>query len=102
MTDLEIAELGPEFGRYLRRYRGCFLQDRTAGHFDTYCSALSVPHGPEPSGYVVASQPLTDCFQSQPVADLPVDLRQRDAAAVRARGKKPAAPGRAAAASTGT
>jgi SRSO17 transposase len=40
MTDMEIAELGPEFGRYLRRYRGCFLQDRTAGHFDTYCRGL--------------------------------------------------------------
>jgi SRSO17 transposase len=40
MTDLEIAGLGAEFGRYLRRYRPCFRQDRTAGHFDTYCRGL--------------------------------------------------------------
>ena len=40
MTDREIAALGAEFGRYLHRYRACFRQDRTAGHFDTYCRGL--------------------------------------------------------------
>src|SRR5215217_7120275 len=40
MTDQEIAALGPAFAGYLRRYRGCFGQDRTAGHFDTYCRGL--------------------------------------------------------------
>ncbi len=40
MTDQEIAGIGAEFGRYLRRYRPCFRQDRTAGHFDTYCRGL--------------------------------------------------------------
>jgi SRSO17 transposase len=40
MTEQEIADLGPAFAAYLRRFRGCFLQDRTAGHFDTYCRGL--------------------------------------------------------------
>lgn len=40
MTDQEIAGLGADFGRYLRRYRGCFGQGRTAGHFGTYCRGL--------------------------------------------------------------
>src|SRR5262245_5156048 len=40
MTPHEIARLGPEFGSYLARYRECFLQKRTAGHFDTYCRGL--------------------------------------------------------------
>jgi SRSO17 transposase len=40
MTEQEIAALGPAFAAYLRRFRGCFLQKRTAGHFDTYCRAL--------------------------------------------------------------
>jgi SRSO17 transposase len=40
MTDEEIRELGPAFAAYLRRFRPCFLQDRTAGHFDGYCRAL--------------------------------------------------------------
>ena len=40
MTDQEIAGLGPAFARYLGRYRGCFLQKRTAGHFDSYCRGL--------------------------------------------------------------
>lgn len=40
MTDQEIAGLGPAFARYLGRYRGCFLQERTAGHFDSYCRGL--------------------------------------------------------------
>ena len=40
MTDQEIAGLGPAFARYLGRYRDCFLQKRTAGHFDNYCRGL--------------------------------------------------------------
>ena len=40
MTEQEIADLGPAFARYLGRFRGCFRQDRTAAHFDTYCRGL--------------------------------------------------------------
>lgn len=40
MTDQEIAGLGPAFAGYLSRYRDCFLQARTAGHFDNYCRGL--------------------------------------------------------------
>jgi SRSO17 transposase len=40
MTDPEIAELGGAFASYLSRYRGCFLQRRTAAHFDNYCRGL--------------------------------------------------------------
>jgi SRSO17 transposase len=40
MTPQEIARLGPEFGSYLGRFRGCFLQKRTAAHFDNYCRGL--------------------------------------------------------------
>jgi SRSO17 transposase len=40
MTEQEIAGLGPAFAGYLGRYRGCFLQQRTAAHFDTYCRGL--------------------------------------------------------------
>lgn len=40
MTDQEITDLGPAFAGYLRRFRGCLGQDRTAGHFDTYCRGL--------------------------------------------------------------
>src|SRR6476620_7139373 len=40
MTDQEIRELGPAFAAYLRRYRPCFLQGRTAARFDSYCRAL--------------------------------------------------------------
>jgi SRSO17 transposase len=40
MTEQEIAGLGPAFASYLTRYRRCFLQKRTAGHFDTYCRGL--------------------------------------------------------------
>ena len=35
MTDQEIAGLGRAFVGYLGRYRDCFLQERTAGHFDS-------------------------------------------------------------------
>jgi SRSO17 transposase len=40
MTEQEIAGLGPAFATYLGQYRGCFLQKRTAAHFDTYCRGL--------------------------------------------------------------
>src|SRR3954471_9629982 len=40
MTEQEITDLGPAFATYLRRFRGCFRQDRTAGPFDTYCRGL--------------------------------------------------------------
>jgi SRSO17 transposase len=40
MTDQEIAGLGGAFSSYLGRYRGCFLQGRTARHFDDYCRGL--------------------------------------------------------------
>jgi SRSO17 transposase len=40
MTEQEITDLGPAFAGYLRRFRGCLGQDRTAGHFDTYCRGL--------------------------------------------------------------
>jgi SRSO17 transposase len=40
MTDQDISRLGPAFSSYLGRYRDCFLQDRTAGHFDDYCRGL--------------------------------------------------------------
>lgn len=40
MTEQEIAGLGPAFASYLGRYRGCFLQKRTAVHFDNYCRGL--------------------------------------------------------------
>jgi SRSO17 transposase len=40
MTDQEIAALGPAFAAYLRRFRGCFHQARTAAHFGAYCRGL--------------------------------------------------------------
>jgi len=40
MTEQEITDLGPAFAAYLRRFRGCLGQDRTAGHFGTYCRGL--------------------------------------------------------------
>jgi SRSO17 transposase len=40
MTEQEITALGPAFAAYLRRFRGCLGQDRTAAHFDTYCRGL--------------------------------------------------------------
>ena len=40
MTEQEIARLGPSFSAYLGRYRPCFLQGRTAAHFDNYCRGL--------------------------------------------------------------
>src|SRR5436309_1073532 len=40
MTDEQIRALGPAFAAELRRYRGCFGQDRTAAHFGTYCRGL--------------------------------------------------------------
>jgi SRSO17 transposase len=40
MTEQEIRRLGPAFGAYLGRFRECFLQKRTAAHFDNYCRGL--------------------------------------------------------------
>jgi FOG: Transposase len=40
MTEQDIVALGPAFAAYLRRFRGGFGQNRTAGHFDTYCRGL--------------------------------------------------------------
>jgi SRSO17 transposase len=40
MTEQEITDLGPAFAAYLRRFRGSLGQDRTAGHFGTYCRGL--------------------------------------------------------------
>src|SRR4051794_37891433 len=40
MTEQEITDLGPAFAAYLRQFRVCFAQQRTAGHFDTYCRGL--------------------------------------------------------------
>src|SRR5437763_11836982 len=40
MTDQDIAQLGPAFSSFLRRFRPCFLQGRTAAHFDNYCRGL--------------------------------------------------------------
>jgi SRSO17 transposase len=40
MTAQQIAELGPAFAAYLKRFRTCFPQKRTAAHLDTYCRGL--------------------------------------------------------------
>jgi SRSO17 transposase len=40
MTDQDIAALGPAFAGYLKQYRDCFLQTRTAAHFGNYCRGL--------------------------------------------------------------
>src|SRR4051794_1647886 len=40
MTEQQITDLGPAFAAYLRRFRRCLAQDRTAKHFDTYCRGL--------------------------------------------------------------
>jgi len=40
MTDQGLAQLGPAFASFLRPFRPCFLQDRTARHFDNYCRGL--------------------------------------------------------------
>lgn len=40
MTEQEITRLGPDFSAYLGRYRPCFLQGRSAAHFDNYCRGL--------------------------------------------------------------
>src|SRR3954463_11186393 len=40
MTEQDIIDLGPAFAAHLGRFRDCFLQERTAGHFDTYCRGL--------------------------------------------------------------
>jgi len=40
MTQEEIAGLGPALVDYLGRFRGCFLRQSTATHFNTYCRGL--------------------------------------------------------------
>src|SRR5438309_241704 len=40
MTDPDIARLGPAFASFLHQFRPCFLQRRTAAHFDNYCRGL--------------------------------------------------------------
>src|SRR5271167_3958395 len=40
MTEQEISALGPAFAAELARYRPCFIQNRTAAHFDNYCRGL--------------------------------------------------------------
>jgi SRSO17 transposase len=40
MTDEEIAGIGSAFASYLGSFRDCFLQKRTANHFDNYCRGL--------------------------------------------------------------
>jgi SRSO17 transposase len=40
MTEHEIKQIGPEFSKYLRTYRCCFLQQRSRTHFDNYCRGL--------------------------------------------------------------
>jgi SRSO17 transposase len=40
MTDQDIARLGPAFASFLHHFRPCFLQRRTAAHFDSYCRGL--------------------------------------------------------------
>src|SRR6186713_2591088 len=40
MTEQEIAGMTPAFTSYLVRFRDCFLQKRTATHFDNYCRGL--------------------------------------------------------------
>jgi hypothetical protein len=35
MTEHEITDLGQDFAVYLRQFRRCFGQNRTADHFDT-------------------------------------------------------------------
>src|SRR5437764_5593503 len=40
MTEQDITDLGPAFASYLRPFRGCVSQERTAAHFDTYCRGL--------------------------------------------------------------
>ncbi len=40
MTDSQIAALGPAFASFLHAFGPCFLQKRTAAHFDHYCRGL--------------------------------------------------------------
>jgi SRSO17 transposase len=40
MTQEEIAGLGPALVEYLGRFRGCFLRQSTAAHFNSYCRGL--------------------------------------------------------------
>jgi SRSO17 transposase len=40
MTDQGIFGVGPAFAAHLGRFRSCFVQPRTAAHFDAYCRGL--------------------------------------------------------------
>jgi hypothetical protein len=40
VAEQEIVGVAPAFANYLGRFRGSFGQDRTGGHFDTYCRGL--------------------------------------------------------------
>jgi SRSO17 transposase len=40
MTEQQITDLSPAFATYLGQFRDCFIQDRTAKHFDNYCRGL--------------------------------------------------------------
>src|ERR1700722_6200440 len=40
MTQEEISGLGPSLSCFLRLFRGCFVRQPTATHFDTYCRGL--------------------------------------------------------------
>jgi SRSO17 transposase len=40
MTDQDVARLAPAFASFLQHFRPCFLQRRTATHFDSYCQGL--------------------------------------------------------------
>jgi hypothetical protein len=58
MTDKDIAALGPAFAAFLRRFRGCFRQGRTAAHFDSYqksCGAGPRPRHEPGQGYAGAA-----------------------------------------------
>jgi SRSO17 transposase len=40
MTEQQIADLGPAFAGYLKRFGRCFPQKRVAAHFDTFCRGM--------------------------------------------------------------
>ena len=96
MTEQEITGLGPAFASYLGRFRGCFRQQRTAAHFDTYCRGLlsDLPRkSVEPialeAGTAVRTLQeflVTACWHHEQMRDL---LQQRLAEAVAALPKDP-------------
>src|SRR5262249_40320408 len=52
MTDQDLAQLGPAFASFLRPFRPCFFQARTARHCDTYC------RGPPPALPRKSAEPI--------------------------------------------